>query len=76
MFGDHSLRAGFVTQAAKNGATAFDIMRPNGAPLRSDRIPLCAGGADLREAPAGMLDCRFVLLRKLFPENHRMCRMV
>ena len=26
----HSLRAGFATQAAKNGATAFDIMRQTG----------------------------------------------
>ena len=29
-FGGHSLRAGFATQAAKNGATAFDIMRQTG----------------------------------------------
>jgi integrase len=29
-YGGHSLRAGFATQAAKNGATAFDIMRQTG----------------------------------------------
>ncbi len=29
-FGGHSLRAGFCTQAARSGATAFDIMRQTG----------------------------------------------
>lgn len=29
-YGGHSLRAGFATQAAKNGATAFDIMHQTG----------------------------------------------
>lgn len=29
-YGGHSLRAGFATQAAKNGASAFDIMRQTG----------------------------------------------
>lgn len=29
-YGGHSLRAGFATQAAKNGATAFGIMRQTG----------------------------------------------
>jgi integrase len=29
-FGGHSLRAGFATQAARNGASAFDIMRQTG----------------------------------------------
>jgi integrase len=29
-FAGHSLRAGFATQAARNGATVFDIMRQTG----------------------------------------------
>ena len=29
-FAGHSLRAGFATQAARNGASAFDIMRQTG----------------------------------------------
>ena len=50
-FGGHSLRAGFATQAAKNGATAFDIMRQTGAPLHANRFPLRAGSPTLRGRP-------------------------
>ena len=54
-FGGHSLRAGFATQAARNGATAYDIMRqPGHRPLAM--VDRYIREAQLfRDSPAGKL---------------------
>ena len=54
-FGGHSLRAGFATQAAKNGATAFDIMRQTGHRSVQTVSRYVRDAQIFRDAPAGKL---------------------
>ena len=54
-FGGHSLRAGFATQAAKNGATAFDIMRQTGHRSVQTVSRYVREAQIFRDAPAGKL---------------------
>lgn len=74
-YGGHSLRAGFATQAAKNGATAFDIMRQTGHRSvqtisrykRSPDLPRCAG----REIRIVIPDQKPFTALKRFASRHR-----
>ena len=54
-YGGHSLRAGFATQAAKNGATAFDIMRQTGHRSVQTVSRYVREAQIFRDAPAGKL---------------------
>ena len=54
-FGGHSLRAGFATQAARNGATAFDIMRQTGHRSIATVSRYVRDAQIFRDAPAGKL---------------------
>ena len=54
-YGGHSLRAGFATQAAKNGATAFDIMRQTGHRSVQSVSRYVRDAQIFRDAPAGKL---------------------
>lgn len=54
-YGGHSLRAGFATQAAKNGATAFDIMRQTGHRSVQTVSRYVRDAQMFRDAPAGRL---------------------
>ena len=54
-YGGHSLRAGFATQAAKNGATAFDIMRQTGHRSVGMVSRYVREAQIFRDAPAGRL---------------------
>ena len=54
-FGGHSLRAGFATQAARNGATAFDIMRQTGHRSIATVARYVRDAQIFRDAPAGKL---------------------
>ena len=54
-FGGHSLRAGFATQAARNGATAFDIMRQTGHRSLATVSRYVREAQIFRDAPAGKL---------------------
>ena len=54
-FGGHSLRAGFATQAARNGATAFDIMRQTGHRSVQTVSRYVREAQIFRDAPAGKL---------------------
>ena len=54
-FGGHSLRAGFATQAAKNGATAFDIMRQTGHRSVQTVSRYVREAQIFRDAPGGKL---------------------
>ncbi len=54
-YGGHSLRAGFATQAAKNGATAFDIMRQTGHRSVQVVSRYVRDAQVFRDAPTGKL---------------------
>ena len=54
-FGGHSLRAGFATQAARNGATAFDIMRQTGHRSIATVSRYVRDAQIFRDAPAAKL---------------------
>ena len=54
-YGGHSLRAGFATQAAKNGTTAFDIMRQTGHRSVQTVSRYVREAQIFRNAPAGNL---------------------
>ena len=54
-YGGHSLRAGFATQAAKNGATAFDIMRQTGHRSVQTVSRYVREAQIFKDAPAGKL---------------------
>lgn len=54
-FGKHSLRAGFATQAAKSGATAFDTMRQTGHRSVQTVSRYVREAQVFRDAPAGKL---------------------
>ncbi len=54
-YGGHSLRAGFATQAARNGATAFDIMRQTGHRSVQTVSRYVREAQLFRDAPAGKL---------------------
>ncbi len=54
-FGGHSLRAGFATQAARNGATAFDIMRQTGHRSVATVSRYVRDAQIFRDAPAAKL---------------------
>ncbi|MGI4831627.1 MAG: site-specific integrase [Janthinobacterium lividum] len=54
-YGGHSLRAGFATQAARNGATAFDIMRQTGHRSITTVSRYVRDAQIFRDAPAGKL---------------------
>ena len=54
-YGGHSLRAGFATQAAKNGATAFDIMRQTGHRSIATVSRYVRDAQIFRDTPAGKL---------------------
>ena len=54
-YGGHSLRAGFATQAAKNGANTFDIMRQTGHRSVQTVSRYVRDAQLFRDAPAGKL---------------------
>jgi integrase len=54
-FGGHSLRAGFATQAASNGATVFDIMRQTGHTSVESVARYVREAQLFRDAPASKL---------------------
>ncbi|WP_124846798.1 site-specific integrase [Acidipila sp. EB88] len=54
-FAGHSLRAGFATQAARNGATAFDIMRQTGHRSVNTVSRYIREAQLFRDSPAGKL---------------------
>ena len=54
-FGGHSLRAGFATQAARNGATVFDIMRQTGHRSIATVSRYVRDAQIFRDAPAAKL---------------------
>ena len=54
-FGGHSLRAGFATQAARNGASAFDIMRQTGHRSLATVSRYVRDAQIFRDTPAGRL---------------------
>ena len=54
-FAGHSLRAGFATQAARNGASAFDIMRQTGHRSITTVSRYVREGQIFRDAPASKL---------------------
>ncbi len=54
-FAGHSLRAGFATQAARNGVSAFDIMRQTGHRSIATVSRYVRDAQIFRDAPAGKL---------------------
>ena len=54
-FAGHSLRAGFATQAARNGASAFDIMRQTGHKSITTVSRYVRDAQIFRDAPASRL---------------------
>lgn len=56
-YGGQSLRAGFATQAAKNGATAFDIMRQTGHRSVQTVSRYVREAQIFRDVPTGNWDC-------------------
>ena len=54
-FAGHSLRAGFATQAARNGASAFDIMRQTGHRSITTVSRYVRDAQIFRDAPASKL---------------------
>ena len=54
-FAGHSLRAGFATQAARNGASAFDIMRQTGHRSTATVSRYVRNAQIFRDAPAAKL---------------------
>jgi integrase len=54
-FAGHSLRSGFATQAARNGASAFDIMRQTGHRSITTVSRYVREAQIFRDAPASKL---------------------
>ena len=57
-FAGHSLQAGFATQAARNGASAFDIMRQTGHHSITTVSAMCAMRRSSEMRPPANLGCK------------------